>query len=189
MSNILNDIEVKGKPIRVYRTKDRDGERIEQEYERRTNSLRKELGAVKNYLVLLEAYLSELGIGVPPSSVALDPTGGYLFEPGNLIESNYYLDRDTYTKKDSDDNLTFADVNSGVVTLADIVAKVDTYAEAVSGSSSYTITHNLNNATPGIFCYATGGGLEEPQTVEPSDANELVVTFGSTWEGTIRIFG
>lgn len=65
MANAINDIEVKGKPLRVARTVDLDDERQEQEYSRRSNKLRGEIAAQKSYLRTLYDALITAGIEVP----------------------------------------------------------------------------------------------------------------------------
>ena len=64
-NNAINDINVKGKPMRTARTVDRDEERREQEYDRRTNKLRGEVAVQKEYNGLLRDALIAAGIEVP----------------------------------------------------------------------------------------------------------------------------
>ena len=63
-----------------------------------------------------------------------------------------------------------------------------TYRESVSGNSSYTITHNLNENYPFVQCWNTSNGnMEIPASISTSNANTVVVDFGSTFTGQIIV--
>lgn len=63
-----------------------------------------------------------------------------------------------------------------------------TYKENVSGNSSYTITHNLNDSYPFVQCWNTSNGqMEIPQSVSISNVNSVVVSFGLPFTGRIII--
>lgn len=63
-----------------------------------------------------------------------------------------------------------------------------TYKENVSGNSSYTITHNLNDSYPFVQAWNTvNGEMEIPSSVSTSNANTIVVDFGLPFTGRIIV--
>lgn len=63
-----------------------------------------------------------------------------------------------------------------------------TYKENVSGNSSYTITHNLNDSYPFVQCWNTvNGEMEIPSSVSTSNSNTIVVDFGLPFTGRIIV--
>ena len=68
------------------------------------------------------------------------------------------------------------------------IAELQTYKESVSGATSYTITHNLNENYPFVQCWNTSNReMELPASISSSDANEVVVSFGSLFTGQIIV--
>lgn len=180
MINAINSLPVKGVPLRVTRTVDRDEERREQEYERRNRGVRGEVRNVKNYLVLLESYLSELGIGIPPSSILEHPGDGSLFEDGRtrgeLIESEYLLNRATHIKKNDNDDMTLTDANAGTLTLSQF-GSARGYTEDFTSATSFAVNHAL--ASSALIVQVLNTDNDEifiPDKVKIDDANNITVT-------------
>lgn len=185
MANAINDLSVKGNPLRVARTVDRDGERQEQEYERRNRSIRGEVGSIKNYLNLLEAYLTELGIGVPPSFITDDPREGTKYPEGELIESSYKLDRKTYIDRSDDKDMTFTDVNAGTLTLSQL-SSTRGYTEDFTSATSFTVTHSLSSTSVIVQVYENDL-LILPDMVTITDENTVTITVSVASAITVNI--
>ena len=82
---------------------------------------------------------------------------------------------------------------SGYVVVAKgghIIANEDltSYREDVSGNSTYTITHNLNEEYPLVQAWNTSTKLVEvPSSIESLSANAIQVTFSTTFVGKIVV--
>lgn len=82
---------------------------------------------------------------------------------------------------------------SGYVVVAKgghIIANEDltSYREDVSGNTTYTITHNLNEEYPLVQAWNTSTKLQEiPSSIESVSVNAIDVTFSSTFSGKIVV--
>ena len=80
--------------------------------------------------------------------------------------------------------LTAENVISGSTQITDLT----TYKETVSGASSYTINHNLNESYPIVQAWSTGTSQQEvPQTIQTNSVNQVSVVFSTTFAGVIII--
>ena len=62
-----------------------------------------------------------------------------------------------------------------------------THREAISGSNSYTVTHNLNEDYPIVQVYDSNKQQVLPQTITSTNNNTIAVTFCENLTGTIVI--
>ena len=95
---------------------------------------------------------------------------------------------------DNNINLTFAATSSGNVVItggpidatdADIAT---TYTEAISGSSSYTVIHNLNAEWPLVQVYNSASRAQfVPQSIVSVDASSVNITFSTPFNGFVTI--
>jgi hypothetical protein len=68
------------------------------------------------------------------------------------------------------------------------ISELSTYKIAVSGNSTYTITHNLNEEYPIVQAWNTSNKRQElPSIVESTSVNALSVTFAGTFVGQIIV--
>lgn len=63
------------------------------------------------------------------------------------------------------------------------------YKTPVSGSTTYTITHNLDNEHVIVSAYDDTGSYTAPSSITLTDRNSLDVTFGTTFSGYIVCSG
>lgn len=79
----------------------------------------------------------------------------------------------------------FADSSSYAVTASHVT---NTYRETVTGSATYTITHNLGENFPIVQTYRTSDSRSViPTYVEIQDANSIEVSYTTTFDGTIIV--
>jgi len=62
-----------------------------------------------------------------------------------------------------------------------------TVKETVSGASSYTITHNLNEDFPIVQVYDTDKNQVIPGSISSSNANSVDIVFDSNFSGTVVV--
>jgi len=91
-------------------------------------------------------------------------------------------------------NLTFAATSSGNVVIAGgaidatTVTTATTYTQAISGSSSYTVTHNLNAEWPLVQVYESASRAQfVPQSVVSVNASTVNITFSTPFNGFVTI--
>jgi len=90
---------------------------------------------------------------------------------------SYYLDYGNFTS-----------VPSGIVSGSSQITDLTTYKETVSGNSTYSITHNLNEEYPIVQAYNTTTKRQEvPSIIESTSANGLDITFSSNFAGIIVV--
>lgn len=65
---------------------------------------------------------------------------------------------------------------------------VGTYGTAISGASTYNITHNLNTNSPAVTIY-NSDGVQVLARVTVVNANQITVQFSSNFTGSIRVVG
>lgn len=61
------------------------------------------------------------------------------------------------------------------------------YEESITGNSSYTITHNLNEDYPIVQIYDTNKEQVLPSTISASNANAVFVEFASNFDGRVIV--
>ena len=72
--------------------------------------------------------------------------------------------------------------------LEDKIVELTTYKTSVSGNSTYTITHNLNEEYPIVQAWNTSSKRQEiPSIIESTSVNALSVTFSGTFVGQIIV--
>jgi hypothetical protein len=77
---------------------------------------------------------------------------------------------------------------SGIISGSTQITNLTTYAINVSGNSTYTITHNLNEEYPIVQAWNTTTKRQElPSIIESTSVNALDVTFSSTFLGRIIV--
>ena len=95
----------------------------------------------------------------------------------NGQSGSYYLD---YTN--------FINIPSGLISGSSQITSLTTYKEDVSGNSTYTITHNLNEEYPIVQAWNTTTKKQEiPSITESTSVNELDITFSGTFSGRIIV--
>lgn len=82
----------------------------------------------------------------------------------------------------------FTNIPAGIISGSSQITNLTTYKQDVSGSSSYSITHNLNEEYPIVQAYNTSTKRQElPSIIESTSVNGLDITFSSTFSGRIII--
>jgi hypothetical protein len=77
---------------------------------------------------------------------------------------------------------------SGLVSGSSQITTLTTYKETVSGNSTYSITHSLNEEYPIVQTWNTANKRQEvPSIIESTSVNALTVTFAGTFSGLIII--
>lgn len=121
------------------------------------------------------------------------------FDSKNLIVSVYdsndnQLIPQTVSLTDNNNiQVVLSSVQTGFVVVAKgghIIASEDltSYREDVSGNSTYTITHNLNEDYPLVQAWNTSTKIQEiPSIIESLSSSSLQVTFSSTFTGKIVV--
>lgn len=61
------------------------------------------------------------------------------------------------------------------------------YEESITGNSSYTITHNLNEDYPIVQIYDNNKEQVLPSTISASNANAVFVEFASNFDGRVIV--
>ena len=61
------------------------------------------------------------------------------------------------------------------------------YEETITGNSSYTITHNLNENYPIVQIYDNNKEQVLPATISSSNANSVFVEFASNFDGRVIV--
>lgn len=66
-------------------------------------------------------------------------------------------------------------------------AQLFTHREALSGASSYSISHNLNEDYPVVQVYDSGKSQVIPGSITSTDTNTVNISFDITFEGTVVV--
>ena len=95
---------------------------------------------------------------------------------------------------DNNINITFAATSSGNVVIAGgvidttTISTATTYTQAISGSSSYTVNHNLNSEWPLVQVYDSASRAQfVPQSVVSVNASTTNITFSAPFNGFVTI--
>lgn len=95
---------------------------------------------------------------------------------------------------DNNINITFAATSSGNVVIAGgvidatTISTATTYTQAISGSSSYTVNHNLNAEWPLVQVYDSASRAQfVPQSVVSVNASTTNITFSAPFNGFVTI--
>jgi hypothetical protein len=82
----------------------------------------------------------------------------------------------------------FTNIPSGIVSGSTQITNLTSYAVNVSGNSTYTITHNLNEEYPIVQAWNTSTKRQElPSIIESTSVNALSVTFSGIFSGRIIV--
>ena len=85
----------------------------------------------------------------------------------------------------SGSNATLSSLNvTGDISVAGSIARYD---QAISGNSSYTITHNLNEDYPIVQIYDTDKHQVLPASITASNANTVDLEFDSNFTGRVVV--
>jgi len=77
---------------------------------------------------------------------------------------------------------------SGIISGSTQITSLTTYKETVTGNSTYTITHNLNEEYPIVQAWNTSNKRQElPSIVESTSVNAISITFSSIFSGLIIV--
>ena len=69
-----------------------------------------------------------------------------------------------------------------------IIAATNSFRQSVSGNTSYTVTHNLDESYPFVQAWNTGSNqMEIPSSVTSNSANQITVAFNNTFNGKIIV--
>ena len=150
-------------------------------------------------LTNITAQVSEQATIADTFTNATSKTVNHNFGTKNVIATVYNSDDQQIipsTVTTSDDNnliLTFDSSTSGRVVVAKgghlVSGSVElfTVRESVSGASTYTITHNLNEDYPIVQIYDTNKNQVIPASITSSNSNNVSVIFDSTFTGTVVV--
>jgi hypothetical protein len=90
-------------------------------------------------------------------------------------------------------DITFAEVTTGRAVVAKgghLVsgsAELFTYRETLTGDSSYTINHNLNEDYPIVQVYDSGKSQVIPGSITSTNTNTVNISFDNIFEGTVVV--
>ena len=77
---------------------------------------------------------------------------------------------------------------SGIISGSSQITDLTTYKETVSGTSSYDITHNLNEQYPIVQAWNTSTSQQEvPFSITTNSVNQVTVVFSDTFGGIIIV--
>lgn len=122
------------------------------------------------------------GVGIRP----LDLDGGTLL--ATLTNSGSFSTTGGITGSFSGDGsqITFGGTN--IISGSSQITDLTTYKQTITGSSSYAVTHNLNEQYPIVQCWNTSTNRQEiPSEVESNSVNQITVTFSSTFSGVVIV--
>lgn len=95
------------------------------------------------------------------------------------------------TTNDNTVDVTFSSSTSGRVVVAKgghiVSVTAGTYRQSISGASSYTITHNLDEDYPMVQVYDSSKDQVIPATVTSTSTNTIDLSFSSTFAGTVVV--
>jgi len=103
---------------------------------------------------------------------------------------NIIIPQSITTSTTSSVDIVFDSVTTGRVVVAKggHIVSGGSYRETVSGSSSYTLTHNLNEDYPLVQSYVSASREQIiPKKIKSNSANEVLVEFDLTFSGTIIV--
>jgi hypothetical protein len=78
-------------------------------------------------------------------------------------------------------------VGTNVISGSAQIDSLTRYEESISGNSSYTITHNLNEDYPVVQVYDTNKEQTIPGKITASNANSVALEFDSSFTGRVVI--
>lgn len=91
-------------------------------------------------------------------------------------------------------NLTFASTSSGNVVIvggpidSNTVTTATSFTQIITGSSSYTVDHNLNSEWPLVQVYESSSRAQYiPQSIVSVNASSVQLTFSTTFDGVVSI--
>ena len=91
-------------------------------------------------------------------------------------------------------NLTFASTSSGNVVIvggpidSTTVTTATSFTQIITGSSSYTVDHNLNSEWPLVQVYESSSRAQYiPQSIVSVNASSVQLTFSTTFDGVVSI--
>lgn len=129
------------------------------------------------------------------SGFAVVAKGGHLVnaQAGDSSKLNgqpasFYLDYGNLNNVPSGIVSSSEQLPSGLVSGSSQITDLTTYKETVSGSSSYDITHNLNEQYPIVQAWNTSTSQQEvPTSITTNSVNQVTVVFSDTFGGIIVV--
>ena len=126
--------------------------------------------------------------------------GGHIVS-GSASDSNllngqsgsYYLNYNNFTNIPSGIISSSAQIDTlfnidGLISGASQITNLTSYKQDVSGSSTYAVSHSLNEEYPIVQAWNTSTKKQElPSIVESTSINSLTLTFSSTFSGRIIV--
>lgn len=85
--------------------------------------------------------------------------------------------------------LTFGASFSGSVVVVGLAIPVNEYYTSWISQTSVTVTHNLNTTSVIVQVYDSSGNQAIPQNVAITDANNVTLTFGASFTGSVVVMG
>lgn len=87
--------------------------------------------------------------------------------------------------------LTFDTATTGRVVVAKgghlVSGSVQLYKESVTGNTSYTINHNLNEDFPIVQVYDNNKNQAIPASITSSNADNVIISFDTSFSGTVVV--
>jgi len=123
-----------------------------------------------------------------PASYYLD-YGNFTNIPSGIISSSAQID-DLFNVDGivSSSNQVTELLPTGVVSGSSQITDLTTYKETVSGASSYSVTHNLNESYPIVQAWNTSTSQQEvPTSITTNSVNRVTVVFSTNFAGVIIV--
>jgi hypothetical protein len=124
---------------------------------------------IPSSVVLTNNNTTTIGLASPQSGYVVVAKGGHIVS-GSTSFAN------------------LAGTPSGLISGSSQITALTTYKETISGNSTYSITHSLNEEYPIVQAWNTTNKRQEvPSIIESTSVNALTVTFAGVFAGLIII--
>ena len=131
--------------------------------------------------------------GSPKLAFGMDSSDDFYITRNNgtsWYDDTFVLDRNTGEVTLGYDLTVNGNINAtnGIISGSSQITDLTTHKETVSGASSYTVDHNLNEQYPIVQAWNTATSQQElPNSITTNSANRVTVTFSITFAGIIIV--